>query len=293
MTVAYDTCRGDSPWPPLFAICDVSTTEQGRPRRAAPTSLRWMKRANRRYDLRMADGFRSSDTIEDNADSTDAEMIVFRPRASRRARWAEIVFLAALIVDAALAVLAHRYAYFEWDLAFAERIQSVTLPGFDALMTAVSLLGSGWLPWVLVVTAGLLLIKAGLRIEGIITLAGTGLGWPVNMLLKLLIGRPRPSDALVHVSGKFYYESFPSGHVVFFVEFFGFLVFLAYVLLKRGRLRYASLIVLGLLIILVGVSRVYLGAHWPSDVAGAYLAGSIWLMLMIEVYRRVKARSQS
>ena len=105
-----------------------------------------MKQANRRYDLSMADGVRSSDTIEDNADSTAAELVVSRPRAIVRARWAEIVFLTALIVVAALALLAHRYAYFEWDLTLAQRIQSVTLPGFDTLMTAVSLLGSGWLP---------------------------------------------------------------------------------------------------------------------------------------------------
>jgi hypothetical protein len=156
----------------------------------------------------MADGLRSNDTIEDNADSIATELVVSRPRAIRRARWAEIVFLTALIVAAALALLAHRYVYFESDLTLAQRIQSVSLPGFDTLMTAVSLLVSGWLPWLLVLTTGLLLINAGLRIEGYITLAGPGLGWPVNMLLKLLIGRPRPSDALVHVSGKFYYESF-------------------------------------------------------------------------------------
>ena len=271
MTPDYNTCKGG---PPV----------------ATHTSSSWMKQADRRYDLSMPDGLRPSDAIEDNVDSTAAEVIVSRPRAIRRARCSEMIFLAALLVAAVLAVLAHRYAYFEWDLALAQQVQSVTLPGFGTLMTAVSLLGSGWLPWVLVVTVGLLLIKAGHRTEGVITLAGTALGWPVNMLLKLLIGRPRPSDALVHVSGKFYYDSFPSGHVVFFVEFFGFLFFLAYVLLKPGRVRYASLILVGLLIVLVGLSRVYLGAHWPSDVAGAYLAGGIWLMLMIEVYRRVKAK---
>jgi undecaprenyl-diphosphatase len=76
--------------------------------------------------------------------------------------------------------------------------------------------------------------------------------------------------------------------VVFFVEFFGLLLFYAYVLLKRGPLRHASILICALLIALVGVSRVYLGAHWPSDVVGAYLAGGIWLMLLIEVYRRIQ-----
>jgi len=115
-----------------------------------------------------------------------------------------------------------------------------------------------------------------------------------NQLLKVSIGRPRPSDALVNVDGTFHFKSFPSGHVVFFVEFFGFLLFLALVLLKRGTLRHALVILSGFLIALVGVSRVYLGAHWPSDVLGAYLAGGIWLMLMIEVYRRrINARPQN
>lgn len=251
----------------------------------------WLDEAsNRRYDPSMADGQLSSDTIEDDASSTLKEITVSRPRAIKRARWAERVFFAALIVDAALAALAYRYAYFGWDLTLAQRIQAVTLPGFDSLMNAISLLGDGWIPWLLVISAGLVLMGIGLRIEAIITVAGAALGLPLNRLLKVLIGRPRPSDALIHVAGKFSYESFPSGHVVFFVEFFGFLFFLAYVLLKPGWLRYPSLIILGLLIALVGVSRVYLGAHWPSDVAGAYLAGGIWLMLMIEVYRRMKAR---
>jgi undecaprenyl-diphosphatase len=46
------------------------------------------------------------------------------------------------------------------------------------------------------------------------------------------------------------------------------------------------------MIAFIGVSRVYMGAHWPSDTVGAYLAGGVWLMLMIEVYRRMKARQR-
>ena len=240
----------------------------------------------------MPDEQHPPNAVEKDPTPAAEEIIVSQPRVIRRARWAEMIFFAALLAYAALALLAHRYVYFEWDLSLEQRIQSVTLPGFETLMTAVSLLGSGWLAWLLVITTGLLLIKAGLRNEGLVTLVGIGLGRLVNMLLKLLIGRPRPSDTLVHVAGKFHYESFPSGHVTFFVEFFGFLFFLTYVLLKPGWLRRGLLVLLGLLVALVGLSRVYLGAHWPSDVAGAYLAGGIWLMLMIEVYRWMKARSE-
>ena len=74
--------------------------------------------------------------------------------------------------------------------------------------------------------------------------------------------------------------------------FFGFLLFLCYVLLKRGPLRITSFVVLGLMIALIGPSRVYMGAHWPSDTLGAYLWGGMLLMILIEIYRRLKARQQ-
>jgi membrane-associated phospholipid phosphatase len=241
----------------------------------------------------MPEEFLTGDNPKKTADPTISRMIVPASHAAARARWAEMVFMTSLCVYAVLAVLAHRYAYFAWDLSVARLLQMISLPGFDTLMNAVSLLGNGWIAWSLVVVAGLVLLKIGLRAEGLVCMGGAGSGWAINQLLKASIDRPRPNDGLVRVTGLFHHQSFPSGHVVFFVEFFGFLLFLAHVLLKRGPVRYGSMIVPGLLIALVGISRVYLGAHWPSDVVGAYLAGGIWLMLMIEVYRRIKARERS
>jgi len=236
-------------------------------------------------------GRQGNGSDEPNADEPIVPApIVPAHQASARARWAEAVFIGAFCVYAGLAVLASRYAYFDWDLTLARSIQSISLPGFAKAMIVVSLLGSGWPAWLLVILAGLAMIQAGLRNEGVICMAGTALGSAANLLFKTLIGRPRPTDILVNVAMIYKHESFPSGHVVFFVEFFGFVFFLTYVLIKPGRLRGVSLVVLGLLIFLVGISRVYLGAHWPSDVVGAYLAGGIWLTLMIAVYRRVKAR---
>ena len=253
-----------------------------------------MKRTDTRYHLTMAEERFSGNDPSQTADSPEfAEVIVPAPRAASRAKSAQTVFLVCLCVYAVLAFFAHRYAYFGWDLTLARSIQSISNPGFAAAMIGVSLLGNGWIACALVVLAGLAFIKTGLRAEGLICMAGTGSGWLVDHLMKLLIGRPRPSDTLVNVAGHFHFESFPSGHVVFFVEFFGFLFFLAYVLLKRGPLRYVLMIVSGLLLVSVVMSRVYLGAHWPSDVLGAYLAGGLWLVLMIEVYRRIKAKQRS
>lgn len=224
------------------------------------------------------------------ADAKSAEVTVSSRRAAIRARWAELVFIAVLALYSILAVLANRYAYFSWDLSLARAIQSITLPGFHALMASVSWIGSGVFPWLAVIATGAALIKAKLKIEGIVCMVGIGVGYAMNHFFKWLIARPRPSSTLVEVMTQARFDSFPSGHVTFFIEYFGFLFFLAYVLLKPGPLRRVLITVTAILIALVGVSRVYLGAHWPSDVIGAYLAGGAWLLLMIEVYRRRKTK---
>ena len=205
-----------------------------------------------------------------------------------RSRLFQVTLAIGLVLYGCLAVLAKRYAYFAWDLGLARWIQSVSVPGFNGLMRFVSVPGSGATPFVLVLVAAAALLIARLPVEAAVCCIGVALGSALDTLLKEMSGRPRPTSSLVQVLGHFTNESFPSGHVFFYVEFFGFLLFLAWLRLRRGPLRTIILAFLSLLIALVGVSRVYLGAHWPSDVAGAYLGGGIWLTLMIAAYTRLR-----
>src|SRR5215471_14272364 len=121
----------------------------------------------------MSNGPLTGDDPRETAEPAVADLIVSAPRAAARARWAEIAFVVALCIYTVLAVFAHRYAYFAWDLALARRIQSVSLPGFHWAMVDVSILGNGFVPWLLVVGTGLALAGVGLRLEGLVCVAGT------------------------------------------------------------------------------------------------------------------------
>ncbi len=87
--------------------------------------------------------------------------------------------------------------------------------------------------------------------------------------------------------------SFPSGHVMLYTAFFGFLTFLSFSLLKPSWKRRLLTLFFLSLVFLVGPSRIYLGQHWASDVFAGYLLGSLWLLLAIQLYRWGKPRFHS
>ncbi|MCA1630813.1 MAG: phosphatase PAP2 family protein [Acidobacteria bacterium] len=205
---------------------------------------------------------------------------------------AEAVFFAALAAFAVLALYARTDAYFAWDLRATLALQSFDAPGFHTLMRAASVFGDGLNGWVLTVVAMLLFFLRRRRTEMFALLFSVGGGQLVNRLVKSVIGRPRPVAELVRVSGAWARESFPSGHVTFYVLYFGFLFFAAFALLPRGtNVRRAALALAALPVLFIGLSRVYLGAHWASDVLGAYLLSGVWLAISVHLYGRWKARS--
>jgi undecaprenyl-diphosphatase len=110
------------------------------------------------------------------------------------------------------------------------------------------------------------------------------------VLVKDLVQRPRPTPNLVNVFATLKSYSFPSGHVMFYLGFFGFIWFLAFSLLKPSLKRILLLAFFGILVVLIGVSRIYLGEHWASDVLGSYLLGSLTLVAIIQFYLWGKTR---
>ena len=215
-----------------------------------------------------------------------------RRRAVRRLLRAETIYAAMLIVFAVLASFAYVYRYFSWDLATARWLQSLPLPGLYPFMRSVSLFGDKWTPWALAILAFIAFMIFHLRSEAFALALSAGGGQTLNSLIKILIARPRPARDLVNVYRDMVTLSFPSGHVTFYVCFFGFLFFVAYALLPAGSLaRRVTLTLTALPVLLIGLSRIYLGAHWPSDTLGAYLLSSVWLAFSLHMYRIWKERA--
>jgi membrane-associated phospholipid phosphatase len=212
------------------------------------------------------------------------------PVRRRRAWVFQIYVIIAAIAFAALAFFASFTSYFPLDLTIAVAVQSINFYPFDVAMRYLTVLGFApqvLLLWSLTI---LFLYITGLKWESFVALFAEGVASFVGGAAKLIVGRPRPDASLVNVVQRLTDTSFPSGHVLFYMTFVGFLWFLCYTLLKPGWRRSLALWVFGAAIALAGLSRIYLGEHWPSDVLGAYLLGSICLIIAVAVYRWGKTR---
>ena len=200
----------------------------------------------------------------------------------------KIVFAFVLMLAFAISLsyAASRFPILPFDLKSYQELQEQASPLFGGLMKGVSALGE--LPIAVALTA-IAMATFALRqqwLEAIFMLATTS-----NVLLafalKEIIHRARPFPIAENASGFIHsinQYSYPSGHVLFFVVFFGFLAYLTW----RYFTGYASVIVIAIclaLIVLIGPSRVFLGEHWASDVVGSYIIGTIWLFIMILSYQ--------
>ncbi|KPG70310.1 MULTISPECIES: phosphatase PAP2 family protein [unclassified Enterococcus] len=114
-----------------------------------------------------------------------------------------------------------------------------------------------------------------------LSLGTIGIAGLFNPLIKLVFLRERPTLEHLVVETS---SSFPSGHSTGSMVFYGTLLLLVPILFKQPFWQWCLRILLGLLILLIGISRIYVGVHFPSDVLGGFCVGLSWLLLTYPYY---------
>jgi len=204
-----------------------------------------------------------------------------------RCRWLSIVF-GAVFVFLMWYVIA--FKYFPGDLFFNQFFNNLRSDGMTSLMKAISDIFDPIVVLAICVVAVLFFILKISFTRGfnfsqkkeklILVFAGLMLGGALlQYLFKIIISRARPENILVNESS----FSFPSGHAVISIILFLFLIFLFNDKI-RFNLRRLLFVAAGVLIVfLIGVSRIYLGAHWFSDVIGGWALGLCWFFFLFGV----------
>jgi membrane-associated phospholipid phosphatase len=182
----------------------------------------------------------------------------------------------------------------QFDQNVAVSVRAWATPPLTRILYLVTLLGLQGLWIVVIVVAGYFLIKH--RRAHLVTWLVAVLGAELlNAIMKAVVARPRPvlDDPLLTAAN----YSFPSGHAMISVVVYGLLAYFIMENLHSVLSRTAVMIAAILLILLIGLSRIYLGVHFFSDVAAGYAAGAAWLAICISAMsyftRRVEGRTAS
>ena len=210
-------------------------------------------------------------------------------------RWGFIllgVYAVQLTLFGLLAFWVHIHPVLPIDIAITREFQENQAPWLRYTMIIVSYLGYN-LPLfsLLIILTAVIFWTLRLRLEAIMVVGLSIVSSLLNTLIKLLVARPRPTASLVEVIQAASGQSFPSGHVMSYLAYFGLLFSLGIILFRGKRWwRMLLLIIPALFVVLVGPSRIYLGDHWASDVLGAYLIGGVLLGLTLYLYLRLKEK---
>lgn len=174
--------------------------------------------------------------------------------------------IAASIDDASLLRL--------WDEPVQRSVEGARTPWLDAVVKGISQLGGTPIA-VIGLFVLLALVLAQCRSLALVLTAATVARPLIEWTLKRMVDRPRPNlERLVHGEG----PSFPSGHPLAAIALWGLLPPVVALLTHRRRLWWWSVIFSVSVIVLVAISRVYLGVHWLSDVVAALVLGALYLL---------------
>ena len=199
--------------------------------------------------------------------------------------WLRPGFLLASLIGwaafAGLAVLASAATFLPGDLATARWIQSVSWAPISSTFGVISWLSGGPQDVLAVGTIVLVaILNRRVALFALFAMADAGLYLVVNTA----IHKPRPVEGLVHVSEQAAAYAFPSGHATFVVTIVVVLLLCLGLRLFVDRRLFGLMVLVGAAVVLtVGVERIYVGAHYPSDVLGGFILAFSWLCFVIAV----------
>ena len=198
-----------------------------------------------------------------------------------------ILFFALSFADAVMSIRTI-------DVRITDFIQTLKSPLLTSIANFVSWFGLMPQAYVMIILAVAALFFTRRRWEAVVLGVSTILTIALNVLVKIMVRYPGPtapqSPELLKISD----YTFPSGHVMFFMVFFGFIAYLIATQMKRSWKKTALLLPFGFLLVFVGFFRVYLLAHWTSDVVGGYILGGMMLIVSILIYQyRIQRKGKS
>jgi undecaprenyl-diphosphatase len=189
------------------------------------------------------------------------------------------VWLVLLILAVLLTLCLKYFPYLPGDVSSTRLIQSA-LP--ESKYWAQVMSSSAKMPWVLGLIAVTFIVSwavAGWRASLLSLVTFLGL-WLLGTWLGPVISQPRPSPGLVQVFDKSPGSAFPSIFAFNFTATVGFVGVLA-AMKSSGNLRLPLVVICASLLVIGGIARIALAAHWPSDVAISYLIGLLWVTLLV------------
>lgn len=213
------------------------------------------------------------------------DALVQKLTGNRSVFW--FVWLAGLAGLGVMSGFAAAKDYFPGDLRVAHWIQDLHRVGFGHVASFTNFAGDTWPSSLITIAFAAIFALMGRRWEGVLIVL-TFVPRGLRQLLAWGVGRPRPSGELLQVTHHASGHSFPSGHTAGAVVLFGVLFLLAGRIPGNRRLRWLFRAFCVFMILATGPARVYVGAHWPSDVLGGYLFGLLSLALLDWLYRQLQ-----
>lgn len=197
-----------------------------------------------------------------------------------------IIGLIAAIVFGMLAGIMREGVTQPMDEHVLRWFEAQRTPAMDRIMMHITTLGNGVVIIMVALVASVFLWATNHRWSVYILMVGMIGGKLLNSALKLVFDRDRPS--VVQLLHEVTSQSFPSGHAMGAFITYGTIGYLVARLEPSRRLRVFTWALAGAVVLAIGVSRMYLGVHYPSDVIAGYLAGLAWLAFVASSVRALR-----